>query len=170
LERAEAAVGRAAAAPLRGARDAALADLGPDLAEALRSWPEVRARYAADTQSYEVRGRAIEVANHVETLSRTRLPKVALPRTQDWAELTRFLRREHLPGWSPFGAGVFPFKRGEEAPPRLCAGGGTPERPNRRFHLVSRGMPAARLSTAFDSVTLYGRDPAPRPDVYGKVG
>ena len=127
-------------------------------------------RYAADTQSYEVRGRAIDVANHVETLSHTRLPKVALPRTRDWGELARFLRRENLPGSFPFTAGVFPFKREDEDPTRMFAGEGTPERTNRRFHLVSRGMPAARLSTAFDSVTLYGRDPAPRPDVYGKVG
>src|SRR5262249_57194485 len=144
LERAEAAVGRAAAAPLRGARAAALADLGPDLAEALRSWPEVRARYAADTQSYEVRGRAIEVANHVETLSRTRLPKVALPRTQDWAELTRFLRRENLPGQFPFTAGGFPFKRGGGEPTPLFAGGGAPPPPHPPLPLVSRGRPAPR--------------------------
>ncbi len=160
----------AEAPALRAARDAALADLGPELADALREWPEVRARYAADTQSYEVRGRAIDVENHVETLSRTRLPKVALPRTRDWAELARFLRRENLPGSFPFTAGVFPFKREDEDPTRMFAGEGTPERTNRRFHLVSRGMPAARLSTAFDSVTLYGRDPAPRPDIFGKVG
>jgi methylmalonyl-CoA mutase len=158
------------AAPLVAARDAALAELGPGLAEALRGWPDVRARYAADTQSYQVRGRAIDVANHVETLSHTRLPKVALPRARDWGELTRFLRGENLPGQFPFTAGVFPFKREDEDPTRMFAGEGTPERTNRRFHLVSRGMPAARLSTAFDSVTLYGRDPAPRPDVYGKVG
>jgi isobutyryl-CoA mutase len=169
LERAQAAVADAAPA-LREARDAALAELGPELAAALRAWPEVRARYAADTQSYEVRGRAIDVANHVETLAHTRLPKVALPRTRDWAELTRFLRRENLPGAFPFTAGVFPFKREDEDPTRMFAGEGTPERTNRRFHLVSRGMPAARLSTAFDSVTLYGRDPAPRPDIFGKVG
>jgi isobutyryl-CoA mutase len=170
LERAQAAVGEAAARPLRAARDTALADLGPELAAELAAWPEVRARYAADTQSYEVRGRPIDVANHVETLSHTRLPKVALPRTSDWGELTRFLRRENLPGEFPFTAGVFPFKRGDEDPTRMFAGEGTPERTNRRFHLVSRGMPAARLSTAFDSVTLYGRDPAPRPDIFGKVG
>jgi isobutyryl-CoA mutase len=172
LERAHAALagGSAAAQALCEARDAALADLGPAWVEELRAWPEVCARYAADSQTYEVRGRPIDVANHVETLSHTRLPKVALPRTRDWAELTRFLRRENLPGRFPFTAGVFPFKRGDEDPTRMFAGEGTPERTNRRFHLVSRGMPAARLSTAFDSVTLYGRDPAPRPDVYGKVG
>ncbi len=170
LERAQSALGSAAEPALRAARDAALAELGPELAGALREWPEVRARYAADTQSYEVRGRAIDVANHVETLSHTRLPKVALPRTRDWAELTRFLRRENLPGHFPFTAGVFPFKREDEDPTRMFAGEGTPERTNRRFHLVSRGTPAARLSTAFDSVTLYGRDPAPRPDIFGKVG
>ncbi len=172
LERAQAALAPEsdAAQPLRAARDAALEELGPELEGALRAWPEVRARYAADTQSYQVRGRAIDVANHVETLSHTRIPKVALPRTRDWGELTRFLRRENLPGQFPFTAGVFPFKREDEDPTRMFAGEGTPERTNRRFHLVSRGMPAARLSTAFDSVTLYGRDPAPRPDIFGKVG
>jgi methylmalonyl-CoA mutase len=172
LERAQAALAPEsdAASPLRAARDAALAELGPDLLAELRAWPELRARYAADTQSYEVRGRAIDVANYVETLAHTRLPKVALPRTRDWAELTRFLRRENVPGGFPFTAGVFPFKRGDEDPARMFAGEGTPERTNRRFHLVSRGTPAARLSTAFDSVTLYGRDPAPRPDILGKVG
>jgi methylmalonyl-CoA mutase len=172
LDRAQAALApeSAAAGPLRDARDAALAELGPELAAELHAWPDVRARYAADTQSYEVRGRAIDVANHVETLSHTRLPKVALPRTRDWAELTRFLRRENVPGEFPFTAGVFPFKRGDEDPTRMFAGEGTPERTNRRFHLVSRGTPAARLSTAFDSVTLYGRDPGERPDIFGKVG
>jgi methylmalonyl-CoA mutase len=171
LDRAQAALAPAAEAAraLRAARDAALAGIGPELEGALRAWPEVRARYAANTQSYEVRGRAIDVANHVETLSHTRLPKVALPRTSDWGELTRYLRRENRPGEFPFTAGVFPFKRGDEDPARMFAGEGTPERTNRRFHLVSRGLPAARLSTAFDSVTLYGRDPAPRPDIYGKV-
>jgi methylmalonyl-CoA mutase len=155
---------------LDAARAAAVDDLGPELTGALETWPEVRARYAAERQSYDVRGRAIEVENHTETLSRTRLPKVALPRTSDWGELTRYLRSENLPGVFPFTAGVFPFKRENEDPARMFAGEGTPERTNRRFHLVSRGLPAARLSTAFDSVTLYGRDPHERPDVWGKVG
>jgi methylmalonyl-CoA mutase len=170
LARAEAALASDATGALRAARDAALAELPSELTTWLRAWPDLRERYGADSQSYEVRGRAIDVANHVETLSHTRLPKVALPRTNDWGELTRFVRRENVPGAFPFTAGVFPFKRGDEDPTRMFAGEGTPERTNRRFHLVSRGMPAVRLSTAFDSVTLYGRDPAPRPDIFGKVG
>jgi len=106
----------------------------------------------------------------VETLSGTRVPRVALPRGDDARALVRYLRLENLPGRFPFTAGVFPFKRPEEEPIRMFAGEGGPERTNRRFHYVSHGQPARRLSTAFDSVTLYGRDPDERPDVYGKVG
>jgi len=155
---------------LRDAYDRALADLGDALRAELAAWPERRARYEADTQSYRVRERDIEVANHTETLSGTKLPKVALPHTRDWGELARYLRRENLPGRFPFTAGVFPFRRAEEDPTRMFAGEGTPERTNRRFHYLCHGQPAARLSTAFDSVTLYGRDPDERPDVWGKVG
>jgi methylmalonyl-CoA mutase len=155
---------------LRRRHAAALADLPPELREALAEWPELRSRYAAPEQAYHVRGRAIRVENQTETLARTSLPKVALPRTRDWGELVRYLRSESLPGRFPFTAGVFPFKRQGEDPTRMFAGEGTPERTNRRFHLLCRGEPAARLSTAFDSVTLYGRDPHERPDVYGKVG
>ncbi|MCP3982909.1 MAG: methylmalonyl-CoA mutase, partial [bacterium] len=144
--------------------------LDPTLRAALDAWPETRARYLAEEQSYEVRGRAIHVENRAETLSGTKLPRVAVPRTEDWGELTRYLRQENLPGFFPFTAGVFPFKRAEEDPARMFAGEGGPERTNRRFHLVSEGQPATRLSTAFDSVTLYGRDPSERQDVYGKVG
>jgi methylmalonyl-CoA mutase len=124
LERAQAALDADAARALRDARDAALAELGPDLATALREWPELRARYAADTQSYEVRGRAIDVANHVETLSHTRLPEGRAAAHARLGELTRFLRRENLPGAFPFTAGVFPFKRGDEDPTRHVRGGG----------------------------------------------
>jgi methylmalonyl-CoA mutase len=138
--------------------------------EALEAWPEVRARYAAPTQTYAVRGREIRVDNHVTTLAGARLAKVALPHSDDWGELVRYFRRENLPGRFPFTAGVFPFRRESEEPARMFAGEGTPERTNRRFHLLCRGQSAARLSTAFDSVTLYGRDPDERPDVYGKVG
>ena len=136
----------------------------------LAEWPALRERYRAETQSYRVREREIAVENHSETLSRTKLAKVAVPQTEDWGEILRYRRLENLPGAFPFTAGVFPFKRSGEDPARMFAGEGTPERTNRRFHLVSEGQPAARLSTAFDSVTLYGRDPGPRPDVYGKVG
>src|SRR6185436_8434091 len=93
-----------------------------------------------------------------------------LPKARDWGELTRYLRAENLPGRFPFTAGVFPFKREGEDPVRMFAGEGPPERTNRRFHYLAKGQSAARLSTAFDSVTLYGRDPDPRPDIYGKVG
>ncbi len=160
----------AAAAALRRRHTAALEALDPELRRELSAWPERRARYAAESQAYQVRGQSIPVENAVETLSRTRLPKVALPRSDDSAALTRYLRLENTPGSFPFTAGVFPFKRQGEDPTRMFAGQGTPERTNRRFHYLCRGQPAARLSTAFDSVTLYGRDPAERPDVYGKVG
>jgi len=160
----------AAEPALRGACDAALADLDPELRGDLRAWPETRARYQADSQSYQVRGQSIRVANRTETLAKTPLPKVALPRSESWGELARYLRRENLPGHFPFTAGVFPFKRESEDPARMFAGEGTPERTNRRFHLLCAGQPAVRLSTAFDSPTLYGRDPEQRLDVWGKVG
>jgi methylmalonyl-CoA mutase len=147
-----------------------LAGLDPALRSALEAWPATRERYQAERQAYGVRGREIEVENHVATLSGTRLPRVTLPRGDDWGELTRFLRQENLPGQFPFTAGVFPFKRSEEDPARMFAGEGPPERTNRRFHLLAAGQPATRLSTAFDSVTLYGRDPEERLDVWGKVG
>jgi methylmalonyl-CoA mutase len=147
-----------------------LAALDPALRRELGAWPEIRARYAATQQDYEVRGRVIPAPNFSETLSGTKLPRVALPRTGHWGDLVRYLRLENRPGAFPFSAGVFPFKRAEEEPTRMFAGEGDPERTNRRFHLLSHGRPAARLSTAFDSVTLYGRDPHERPDVYGKVG
>jgi methylmalonyl-CoA mutase len=157
-----------------GAAMAAAAERREGLDAGLRAqlddWSQVRERYAAVRQAYEVRGRSIEVANHTETLSGTALPKVALPRSQDPGEIASYLRSENLPGHFPFTAGVFPFKRDGEDPARMFAGEGGSERTNRRFHLVSAGQPATRLSTAFDSVTLYGRDPALRPDVYGKVG
>jgi methylmalonyl-CoA mutase len=156
---------------LRRRYNGALADLEPELRAQLAGWPDERERYRGETQRYVVRDREIEVQNHVETLSGTRVPRVALPRSRDWGELTRYLRLEGLPGRFPFTAGVFPFKlTGDEDPTRMFAGEGAPERTNRRFHLLCRGQPARRLSTAFDSVTLYGRDPAERPDIYGKVG
>ncbi|MEE9609446.1 MAG: methylmalonyl-CoA mutase family protein [Myxococcota bacterium] len=150
--------------------NSALDAIGDETREALTAWPETVQRYAADTQEYEVRGQRIRVDNFATTLAQTRLPKVALPRGEDWGELVRYLRLENTPGRFPFTAGVFPFKRESEDPTRMFAGEGGPERTNRRFHYLCAGQPAARLSTAFDSVTLYGRDPAERPDVYGKVG
>ena len=131
-------------------------ELPADIRDELTQWPDVVATYEADP------GR--------RSLSGTRIPRVAIPRTQDAGELVRYWRRENLPGRFPFTAGVFPHKRQDEDPARMFAGEGDPFRTNRRFKLLSEGQPAARLSTAFDSVTLYGRDPATPPDVYGKVG
>ncbi|MFQ5515382.1 MAG: methylmalonyl-CoA mutase family protein [Myxococcota bacterium] len=149
----------------------ALEALEPELRDALERWPETRRRYEAPTQVYRVRERDVRVENHVRSLAGLDVPRVALPRAESWPELIRYLREENLPGHFPFTSGVFPFmRRGEEDPARMFAGEGTPERTNRRFHLLCRDQPAARLSTAFDSVTLYGRDPDERPDIYGKVG
>jgi methylmalonyl-CoA mutase len=150
--------------------DAALAALGEETRRALAEWPALRERYAAEEQRYRVRDREIRARNRFETLSHSSLPRVALPRSEEGAELVRYLRLEGLPGRFPFTAGVFPFRRQEEDPARMFAGEGGPERTNRRFHFLAQGQPAARLSTAFDSVTLYGRDPHERPDIYGKVG
>ncbi|MFT5143699.1 MAG: methylmalonyl-CoA mutase [Rhodothermales bacterium] len=136
----------------------------------LEGWDAVAERYTADTFTYQVRGRDFEVPLYRESLSGTRIPRVSLPRTEDPGERLRFALLENLPGYFPFTAGVFPFKREGEDPTRMFAGEGNPERTNRRFHLVSEGLPAKRLSTAFDSVTLYGFDPDERPDIYGKVG
>ena len=174
IERTLADLGDEVDAPVRelldGRKHAVLEDLPAPLRDALASWPEKRDRYRAAEQSYQVRGRDIHVENQSETLSGTALPKVALPSTDDWGDLVRFLRGENVPGEFPFTAGVFPFRRTGEDPTRMFAGEGGPERTNRRFHYLSRGHDAARLSTAFDSVTLYGRDPDRRPDIYGKVG
>jgi isobutyryl-CoA mutase len=151
-------------------RERALSELGPGLRRALEDWPALEARYRSDRQVYTVRGREHSVENFRTSLSGSRIPRVALPRDADWGARVRFLRQENVPGAFPFTAGVFPFKREEEDPTRMFAGEGGPERTNRRFHLLCEGQKAARLSTAFDSVTLYGRDPDERPDVYGKVG
>ena len=149
---------------------AAEAAVDPGAAAALEAWPRTRENYRAERQSYGVRGREIEVENHVETLSGTLMPRVAVPDDGDAGTTLRFLRQENLPGAFPFTAGVFPFKRPEEEPARMFAGEGGPERTNNRFHMLAAGQSSTRLSTAFDSVTLYGRDPAERPDIYGKVG
>ena len=117
-----------------------------------------------------VRDKEIHTTLTRESLSGNKIPRVSLPRFTDHGELVRFWRRENLPGFFPFTAGVFPFKRDDEDPARMFAGEGDPSRTNRRFKILSAGSDATRLSTAFDSVTLYGRDPDPRPDVYGKVG
>jgi len=138
--------------------------------ELLRRWPELKASVEADQYSYPVRGKAITGSNYRESLSRLKIPKIAAPQTSDWGDLLVFLMKENLPGYYPYTGGVYPYRRSNEDPIRMFAGEGTPERTNRRFHYVSAGQPAKRLSTAFDSVTLYGEDPAERPDIYGKVG
>jgi isobutyryl-CoA mutase len=136
----------------------------------LDTWPATVKRYSGDEQVVKVRGKEIRSALTRTSLSGTKVPKVALPRFEDHGELLRWRLRENLPGEFPFTAGVFHFKRENEDPTRMFAGEGDPFRTNKRFHLLSKDMPAKRLSTAFDSVTLYGFDPDERPDIYGKVG
>jgi len=150
--------------------EAARAELEPDCARLLEKWPAIAERYRGDEFVYEVRGREIRLPLTYESLSGTRVPKVALPRVRDAGDLLTWLRSEHLPGYFPFTAGVFPLKREGEDPTRMFAGEGDAFRTNRRFKYLSGGFPAKRLSTAFDSVTLYGADPDERPDIYGKVG
>ncbi|HET9075041.1 MAG TPA: methylmalonyl-CoA mutase family protein [Solirubrobacteraceae bacterium] len=155
---------------LRRRYAAALDALGPEAVGLLRAWPERLAGVSAENYSYEVRGKAVTGPNFRRSLSGSAIPKIATPRSADWGEQLRFLMKENLPGAYPYTGGVFPYRRAGEDPARMFAGEGTPERTNRRFHYLSQGQPAARLSTAFDSVTLYGSDPAERPDIYGKVG
>ena len=136
----------------------------------LGEWEEVKASYKKQYFEYNVRGKVIQQPLYFESLSRTKIPKVTVPRFKDWGDILQWRFQENFPGKFPYTAGVFPLKRQEEDPTRMFAGEGSPERTNRRFHYVSVGQPAKRLSTAFDSVTLYGEDPDPRPDIYGKVG
>jgi len=138
--------------------------------EILNNWEQKCANYRSEYFTYTVRGKEIKVPNFSESLSHLQIPKVSLPRTKDWGEILKWSLTENVPGEFPYAAGVYPFKRTQEDPTRMFAGEGGPERTNRRFHYVSLGMPAARLSTAFDSVTLYGEDPHIRPDIYGKIG
>ncbi|MCY7329369.1 MAG: methylmalonyl-CoA mutase family protein, partial [Saprospiraceae bacterium] len=145
-------------------------DLDGDCKRILENWAAKRARYAADEYVYKVRDKEIRLKTYTESLSHLKIPKVGTPKYQDWGEILRWSLLENVPGEFPYTAGVFPFKRQGEDPTRMFAGEGGPERTNRRFHYVSKGLPAARLSTAFDSVTLYGEDPDYRPDIYGKVG
>ncbi len=144
--------------------------LAPENKDILDAWPKRKEAYAADEFTYQVRNRDIKVTTYYESLSHTKVPKIALPRYEGWGDILRWNLLENVPGEYPYAAGVFPFKREGEDPTRMFAGEGGPERTNKRFHYLSLGMPAARLSTAFDSVTLYGRDPHHRPDIYGKVG
>ncbi|ATD67508.1 methylmalonyl-CoA mutase [Luteimonas chenhongjianii] len=136
----------------------------------LREWPARLKSITDEVTEYQVRGKTIRVENYRESLSHQKIPKIAAPTYKSWGELLTFLGKENLPGYYPYTGGVYPYRRSGEDPIRMFAGEGTPERTNRRFHYLSVGQPAARLSTAFDSVTLYGEDPAPRPDIYGKIG
>lgn len=145
-------------------------DLDPRNKKLLDEWSDKKVMYGGDSFTYEVRGNKIEVETSTETLSRTRVPKVSLPRYEAWGDVLKWSLQENVPGEFPYTAGVFPFKRKGEDPTRMFAGEGGPERTNKRFHYLSHGLPAARLSTAFDSVTLYGEDPDYRPDIYGKIG
>ncbi|MGO4877316.1 methylmalonyl-CoA mutase family protein [Pedobacter psychrotolerans] len=136
----------------------------------LRQWPETKKTYQEKFFIYKVRDKEIKQPLYYESLSKLNIPKVSLPRYEDWGDILRWLLTENLPGEFPYAAGVFPLKREGEDPTRMFAGEGGPERTNKRFHYVSLGQPAHRLSTAFDSVTLYGEDPHIRPDIYGKIG
>ncbi len=147
-----------------------LSDLSKESLRLLRDWPDRKARVQSERYSYTVRGKEITGDNYRESLSHQKIPKIAAPDYKDWGELLNFLSRENLPGAYPYTGGVYPYRRLGEDPTRMFAGEGTPERTNRRFHYLSKGQAAARLSTAFDSVTLYGEDPHERPDIYGKVG
>ena len=144
--------------------------IDPTLLAGLKAIGKLRSDYAQEQFSYKVRDKEVIVKAGVKSLSDTLVAKVAPAPFSDWGELTRFLLKENIPGEFPFTAGVFPFKREGEDPTRMFAGEGSPERTNRRFHLIAKGQHAARLSTAFDSITLYGENPAERPDVFGKIG
>ena len=155
---------------LRQRYNEALKGIPAESLEMLRGWP-ARLKSVTDPQySYDVRGRAVTGDNYVESLSHQKIPKVAAPHFRGWGEQIRFLLKENLPGAYPYTAGIYPYRRAGEDPIRMFAGEGTPERTNRRFHYLSAGQKATRLSTAFDSVTLYGEDPHTRPDIYGKIG
>jgi len=136
----------------------------------LENWDTKKANYQNEHFIFKVRDKEIKIVTHSESLAHTQIPKISLPKFKAWGEILKWNLKENVPGEFPYAAGVFPFKREGEDPTRMFAGEGGPERTNKRFHYVSLGMPAKRLSTAFDSVTLYGEDPAVRPDIYGKIG
>ncbi|MFI5171318.1 MAG: methylmalonyl-CoA mutase family protein [Chitinophagales bacterium] len=138
--------------------------------ELITNWNKKLQRYKDEFYLFKVRDKELKVKTHSESLSHLQIPKISLPRFEAWGDILQWQLQENVPGEFPFTAGIYPFKREEEDPTRMFAGEGGPERTNRRFHYVSVGMPAKRLSTAFDSVTLYGNDPDYRPDIYGKIG
>jgi len=144
--------------------------LAPESQKLLDNWQHRLKELKKDTYSYSVRGKEVKVQTYTESMSHLRIPKIAMPRYNDWGDILSWCLRENVPGEFPYAAGLYPFKRENEDPTRMFAGEGGPERTNKRFHYVSLGMPAKRLSTAFDSVTLYGANPGLRPDIYGKIG
>jgi methylmalonyl-CoA mutase len=145
-------------------------NLDPYNWEVITGWDEKVNKYKNPIYTFKVRDKEIKIETHTESLSHSQIPKVALPKYQAWGDILRWTLQENVPGEFPFTSGLYPFKRTGEDPARMFAGEGGPERTNRRFHYVSMGLPAKRLSTAFDSVTLYGNDPDHRPDIYGKIG
>ena len=145
-------------------------NLDPHLWQQILQWKGIKAKYLGPKYDFQVRDTVIQVETHTTSLSMTQIPKVALPRYEAWGDLLGWMMQENLPGSFPYTAGIYPFKRLAEDPTRMFAGEGGPERTNRRFHYLSKNMSAIRLSTAFDSVTLYGHDPDLRPDIYGKIG
>jgi isobutyryl-CoA mutase len=147
-----------------------LLDFDPKNKVQLDNWNATKANYQDEYFIFKVRDKEIKIKTHSESLSHSQIPKVAVPKFEAWGEILQWSLQENFPGSFPYTAGIYPFKREGEDPTRMFAGEGAPERTNKRFHYVSKGLPAARLSTAFDSVTLYGNDPNHRPDIYGKVG
>lgn len=155
---------------LVGEFDRVKLNLDPYNWEVITGWDEKVNTYKNPVYAFKVRGKEIKIETHTESLSHLQIPKVALPKYQAWGDILKWILQENVPGEFPFTSGLYPFKRTGEDPARMFAGEGGPERTNRRFHYVSMGLPAKRLSTAFDSVTLYGNDPDHRPDIYGKIG
>jgi len=145
-------------------------DLDPHNWEQLEEWEALIKKYKDDIYTFKVRNKEINIKTHTVSLSQNKIPKISLPKYKAWGDILQWILQENVPGKFPYTAGLYPFKRTGEDPTRMFAGEGGPERTNRRFHYVSLGMPAKRLSTAFDSVTLYGNDPDKRPDIYGKIG
>ncbi|ELR70038.1 Methylmalonyl-CoA mutase [Fulvivirga imtechensis AK7] len=145
-------------------------DFDPRNKKILEDWSDKQKKYKDLVYTFKVRDKEISIQTHTESLSHSQVPKVALPKYEAWGDLLKWCLQENVPGEFPYTAGIYPFKREGEDPTRMFAGEGGPERTNRRFHYVSLDMPAKRLSTAFDSVTLYGNDPDYRPDIYGKIG
>ncbi len=145
-------------------------DLDPHNWKLIENWENKKKLYSNEFYEFKVRDKVLKIATHYESLSHTQVPKIASPKYTAWGDILKWNLQENFPGDFPYTAGIYPFKREGEDPTRMFAGEGGPERTNKRFHYVSKGLPAARLSTAFDSVTLYGNDPDYRPDIYGKIG